>query len=252
MPEYDAFGREIGEDSLAGWRTSEPATARPAPPREEQPAVAVPRPAAPARPSPPSPIRPRRRARPRVVSRLILLLVVVVIGANLIGGAVTKVHDAVDGLTPASPTPSGPPPAGLQPGSLIRAAELRTALRDLQNRNLGRLQTLRLAPVRIDATFLTPRTTIASVQLRHDGSFQRFGESGRGFGGIDAVAFSRLDPAAPQRLVRAAAERLHKPPARIDYLVPSISEGKLIWGAYFKGGAIFLADAKGRITSRIS
>ncbi len=34
MPKYDAFGREIGEDTLSGWRTGESADAVPAEPVE--------------------------------------------------------------------------------------------------------------------------------------------------------------------------------------------------------------------------
>ena len=61
-----------------------------------------------------------------------------------------------------------------------------------------------------------------------------------------------LDPRAPQRLTRAAAKRVGRPVTAIDYLVPSRSDGKITWGAYFKNGAIFLADARGRITRRIN
>ena len=50
MPEYDAFGREIGEDTLAGWRTGSGA-------RPPQPAPA----SSPRRSRP----RPGARRRPR-------------------------------------------------------------------------------------------------------------------------------------------------------------------------------------------
>ena len=42
------------------------------------------------------------------------------------------------------------------------------------------------------------------------------------------------------------------PVDQINYLVPSLSDGKVVWGAYFKTGAIFIADARGRIVRRIS
>ena len=135
---------------------------------------------------------------------------------------------------------------------MIRPAEFRRALAQLRGRAIGRVQTLRLAPERIDAALLTRRTTLVNVQLRHDGKFQRFSETGGGFGHLDTIPYARLDPAAPQRLVRAAAAKLHRPTSRIDYLVPSITSGAVTWGAYFKGGAIFLADARGHITRRIS
>jgi hypothetical protein len=213
-------------------------------------------PAAPPDIPPPAAAAPRaRRRRPRVVSRLIILLVVIVVGGNLLAGATSKVHDAIDGIpdfrTPGVTSPT-PAPAGLQPGSLIRPAAFAKALADLESRGLGRLQTLRLAPERINATLLTPRTTLMSVQLDHDGTFQRFGDSGGGFGNIETIPYSRLDPNAPRRLVRAAAAKLHRPATQIDYLVPSISSGQIIWGAYFKGGAIFFGNAGGHLTSRIS
>ena len=91
-----------------------------------------------------------------------------------------------------------------------------------------------------------------SVQLRPGGEFQRFSESGNGFGGLDTIPFGKLDPTAPQRLVRAAAERLGRPVSRIDYLVASQTSGEVTWGAYFKGGAIFLANERGKITRRVS
>ena len=248
MPKYDAFGREIEEGTRASPQPSDAAPAR-SPVSEPTPSGRV-------RSHDRRPRRVRARGpRPRVISRLILLIVVVVAGANLAGGIAGRVKDAVDDLptlTPPTPTPSAANPVGLQKGSMIRADAFRRALADLRGRELGRVQTLRLAPERIDASLLTRRTTLVNVQLRHDGSFQRFSESGPGFGQVDTIAFARLDPSAPQRLVRAAAERLHRSAARIDYLVPSITLGKVTWGAYFKGGEIFLADARGHITRRIS
>src|SRR3954447_19069434 len=115
MPEYDAFGREIGEDSLAalGWK--------PAPnPREHaRPAPASPRAAASgadagrtAQVAPPQGIGtqprkpravslpgvPRRRRRGRAFSRLILLVVVLAVAGNLVARAGHDVRDAVRGL----------------------------------------------------------------------------------------------------------------------------------------------------------
>lgn len=270
MPEYDAFGREIGEDSLANWRGSPAPDAAPSPaerltPRPEPEPAAAPAPAAAVPqverldiPSSPQPrtvaTAPRaRRRRPRVVSRLIILLVLVVIGGNLVAGAVTKVQDTIDGIPDfRGPVRAKPAPTGLRAGSLLRPAAFEKAITELEDRGLGRLQTLRLAPERIDAALLTPRTTLVTVQLRHDGQFQQFGESGGGFGKLETIPFARLDPRAPQRLVRAAAARLHRPATRIDYLVPSISDGRITWGAYFKGGATFFGDAHGHLTRRVS
>ncbi len=257
MPEYDAFGREIGEDTLAGWRGSpapapapveaEPSPVASAPPREEAPPDVPPAP-------PTAAHRPRRRGT-RVVSRLIILLVVVVIGGNLVLAGVTKVQDAIDQVPDFSApgvTAPKPAPAGLQRGSLIRPGAFARAMAHLAAQDLGRIQTLRVAPERINATLLTPRTTLMSTQLSFDGKFQQFSESGTGFGHLDTIPYARLDPRAPRRLVRAAAARLNRPATQIEYLVPSINAGRLTWGAYFKNGAIFLGNARGHLTRRIS
>jgi hypothetical protein len=104
-----------------------------------------------------------------------------------------------------------------------------------------------LAPERIDPTLLTPKGTLVAAQVSSGGEFRRFSESGGGFGGLDTIPYDRLDPRVPQRLTRAAAERLGKPVSQINYLVPSISQCEASWGAYFKDGSIFIANARGPI-----
>ena len=270
MPEYDAFGREIGEDTLAGWRTGssglpssppEPAPKpRPAPapvtagdplgtPAESaSPIASAPRPQVAFR-------APRRRRRLRL--RWILLLAAGWVGFNFASDVADKVDEAardfkVPTIGAPAPEAAAPAPAGLAPGSLLRPAAFQRALDDLRAREIGRVQNLRVAPERIDATLLTRRGTLVHVQLRPGGELQRFSESGAGFGGLETIPYGRLDASAPRRLVRAAAERLGRPVSRIDYLVPTLTSGELTWGAYFKGGAIFLADERGKITRRIS
>ena len=130
---------------------------------------------------------------------------------------------------------------------MIRPAALESAIADLQRRGLGRqVWTFRLAPERIDATFLKANR-LRTVQLRFDGEFRRFSISA-GHAGLDTVDIARLDVAAPQRLVRAAAKRIGKPTSRIDYLIPR-ADG---WIAYFKGGQYFQGDRRGRVVRRIS
>jgi hypothetical protein len=278
MPKYDAFGREIGEDTLASWRTGE---SGPAVPTEEPPADAEPAPRQEpaARPEPavlvtqaPSPdatsptgervIRvemprtagpPRPRRRPRVVSRLIVLIVLIAVGTTVVANVGREIEDAIREVPgfQVEPEQAGPPPAGLQTGSLIRPGELRRALGDLRSGDLGRVQHIRLAPERIDAALLDGRGTLHHVQLRHDGGFDEFSAS-RGLGHLETIAWNRLDPKAPSRLVRRAARRLEQPVGRIDYLVPVLFDGRVAWYAYFKGGAIFQGDAHGRLVRRVS
>ena len=289
MPEYDAFGREIGEDTLAGWRSGSsglpesPAPEPAAPPRpvpapvtsgdplattaaSATPVAAPPASATPASPaptaSPPPSARPARlqfqrppRRKRRIRFRWIALLIAGWVGFNVVSNVADKVDEAARSIKiPAItvPTPAAAAPVGLGARSLLRPAAFERALADLRGREIGRIQNLRVAPERIDASLLTRRGTLVSVQIRPGGEFQRFSESGAGFGGIATIPYGKLDPTAPQQLVRAAAERLGRPVSRIDYLVPTLSSGELTWGAYFKGGAIFLANARGKITRRIS
>jgi hypothetical protein len=264
VPEYDAFGREVGEDTLGQWRQG--AGAAPPEREPERPAPeprATPAPAAvtggdplggAAAPAPRAPApRVRRRGR-RHGGKLVLLLVVGYLGFQLIGGLADKVRDVADTIKVPNLEPPTPAeePTGLGPRSLLRAAVFERAMADLRRRDIGRLQHLRVAPGRINATLITPRGTLVNAQITATEGYRQLSESSPGFPATNTIRFGGLDPRAPQRLTRAAAERLRRPVSAIDYLVPSSDDGKVTWGAYFKGGAIFLADAKGRITRRVS
>jgi len=317
VPEYDAFGREIGEDTLAGWRSGASPQPVDAPEHEAERATPTPspRPAAAtaggvaadaplgpataggvtagdplgaattggvtagdplgtptargvtigdllgtptgAPPSHSSAGLPRRRRRRRSGVRWILALVVLFVAVRFVIGVTGEVRDAIRDIDlPAVtiPTPEAPAvaPTGLGAGSLLRPAAFERALADLRGREIGRIQSLRLAPERIDVSLLTRRGTLVSAQIPAGGKLRRFGESGAGFGGLETIPYARIETGAPRRLVRAAAERLGRPATRINYLVATYTSGEMTWGAYFKGGAIFLADARGRITRRIS
>jgi hypothetical protein len=276
VPEYDAFGREIGEDTLQSWRQgSEALPPQPAPaePRRREPAAAAVSagdplgapatpPAAPRRPPPqagpqriafPTGFRPRKRRRG---ARILVLLIVLWVGFNLISSLADKVEEAAREITIPTPSlrPTQPaePPTGLDAGSLLRPAAFERALAQIRRRGGGKLENLRVAPERIDATLITRRGTLVNVQVSATDGYRRFSESGPGFSASDTIPFGRLDARIPQKLTRAAAERLGSPPGRINYLVPSLSDGKIVWGAYFKTGAIFIADARGKIIRRIS
>lgn len=269
MPEYDAFGREVGEDTLQNWREgtgAQPPQPAPAEPRRREAAPAAvtagdplgapaaslrpPRQSGPPRPAFPTGFRPHRRRRG--VRSLVLLLVAGWILFNVISGIAGKVDEVARTIPSLSPPEAAKAPAGLEPGSLLRPAGFRKAIAQIRRRGGGKLENLRVAPERIDATLITGRGTLVNVQVSATEGYRRLSESGPGFSASDTVPFGKLDARIPQKVTRAAAERLGGPVGQIDYLVPSLSDGKVVWGAYFKTGAIFLADARGRITRRIS
>jgi hypothetical protein len=45
---------------------------------------------------------------------------------------------------------------------------------------------------------------------------------------------------------------MNRPVSRIDYLVPSVSDGVVTWVAYFKGGQYFQGDGRGKLIRRIN
>ncbi|WP_027005829.1 hypothetical protein [Conexibacter woesei] len=186
--------------------------------------AALPRPAAPA---------PRVQGSwdlwDKAAGLFMVLLFVVPLG---IGGwfAYTSLHDArshaidvpalMHTVTPATPraTTAAPPrPAGL---GLLRPAEVRRALAQ----HHGGVSVLRIDP--LGADFVSAP-------------------------GTGTIAKSTVDAHAPQRLITAAAHRLHVSRKTIDYVVLLKILGRPTWSAYFKSGAVFQADAHGRITRRI-
>ena len=304
MPKYDAFGREIGEDTLAGlggapskptepsWQerndrdaatwdaaekveaarleTSADAADAQAERAEDarQEAAGESRWTAPGE-QPPRPtfVRPgtddaQRRARPTVTVQrrgagrgcLIATIVVLAIFGLLIAG-IAGLVSSVDiktggtsgGTITSAPETAKPAPQGLAAGSLVRRGNLAAALKQIQTSGGGRLTQLRVAPERIDATLLTPAGRLRNVQIKPGGQMERFGpDSGPGFDQASTIPFSRLNPAAPQRLARAGAERIHVPVSTLQYAVPTVFSGALTWAAYFKRGRYVLGDASGR------
>ena len=280
VPEYDAFGREIGEDTLSGWRqgsgapppqpapAEQPAPAQRAAPPQQAPAASVtagdPLGGTPAAPPPRDPPRPQVRfgglGRPRKRRRGVrigLLLVVGWFAFGAISSLVTSVRDTAKTISVpriSIPTPAevGKEPVGLEAGSMVTAPEFERALGELRGADLGRPQSVRVAPARVDATLASARGRLTSAQVPAGGGLRRFGTTDAAFRNLDTIAWERLDPRIPQRLTRAAARKIGRSPARIDYVLATITGGELTWGAYFKGGAIVIADARGRITRRIS
>ena len=238
VPEYDAFGRETDEDPLAKLRaaTIEPVAA----PLAEAKVEPEPEPelVQPVR-APPQFVRPPRRRHRGLAAFLVLIAIVAAIGwaASVV---VVAVDETIDGVINA---PEIAAPTGLEAGSLIRRANFADALARLRESDLGRPLSLRVAPDRIDATLVGGDGRMHQVQVGADGALRELSSSP----GPDraTIAFRRIDPSAPERLVRGGAERAGVRARRIDYLV--LNAGKpLTWGAYFKGGKIVIGDARGR------
>ena len=246
MPEYDAFGREIGEDSLASLRQAGEAT----PVEQEQPAPvreAVASDTEDAAPPPPvfvAPQRGQRRPARGIVFALVIVSTVifgmVALVAVGIFSAGTAVVDRIGELAPEAQ----PEPVGLAAGSLLRPAEFERAIGVLRDAG-GRADTLRVAPARID-TQLVSGDRARIVQVRPGGELHEI-TTVSGVGASSPVLnWNRIDPGAPRRLTRAAARRLRISPSQINYLVLSAALGQ--WGAYFKNGRIAFGDRRGRVT----
>jgi hypothetical protein len=250
VPEYDAFGREIDEDPLAALRkaTVDPVPAPAAAPVTEAEAeaasVSEPEPAfEPPVPPPQQFVRPPRRHR-----GLAALLVVGAVVAAVGWGAsvvVVKVQDGLNGLDGVigDVAPEAVAPTGLQDRSLILRANFAGALATLRESGLGRPFSLRVAPDRIDATLIGDGGRMHQVQVNADGELRELGSTTGP--ARQTIAFNKIDPAAPERLVRGGAERAGVRARRIDYLV-LIAVKPPSWGAYFKGGKIVMGDARGR------
>jgi hypothetical protein len=254
MGERDPFGREHGEDPLAGmgWRVpteTAPAAAEAAPAAAVETPSPDPEPADP-RAWVPAPARRGRRTGLRAASLVIRLAIIVAVGVVVAGGLVRvggSIDDAIDRVQPLQVDPeSAPPPVGLDRESYLRSENLRGALARL--RGEGRVQSVRLAPDRIDAR-------LVSTKRRVVWNF-RAGQDPRRVVGAPyydfetTIALSQIDPTAPARLVRVAARRAHLSVDDVDYLYIQRNVGRARWVLYFKGGDHYTADRHGRHVER--
>jgi hypothetical protein len=312
VPKYDAFGREIGEDTLQGlggsptpapsesawetrterdeatWQAAENvevarqqaaadaadvqaertedarqeaagASRYSATPDPQRTALAsqlsgVLSQAAAARTSAGTPgigVRKRSAGRGCLIAFVVLLAILGGLTAAIVG--LVNSVDVEGGTSGTASDPKiipeivKPAPKGLGPRSLVRQDNLTAALTQIRTQGGGRLTNLRVAPERIDATLLTSAGKLRSVQVKPGGKLERFGpDSGPGFDQTSTIAFARINPAAPQRLARAGAERIGVKVASLQYLVPTNFNGSVMWAAYFTRGRYVLGDASGR------
>ena len=279
MPEYDAFGREIGENTLEGLggdsRADSPPAARPdsdaqaaavravaseAAAAPAPPVSSIGDPPPRAAPSPPPQFTARRRA-PRAIgclfSLVFLAAVVGVIGiaaAGIFGAAQDAIDDVTDTIdSPALPVPDAPaePPSGITGDSLIAPANLTRALARLRQDG-NRATQVAVWPDRVAAD-LAKGGRGRLVQVPGGGDVFR-GDPHPLPSGTRTVALADLDPEAPARLVRRSAARFKVPRQGIDYVIASpdfTGGGAYHWVAYFKNGTYVEGDASGKVRRRI-
>lgn len=196
-----------------------------------------------------------RRVLVFVVLAIIALFVIPLLIAgfaivNTVGDATREIDGALKVVRPELPTAA---PTGLAGASLVRSERFGPAVRRLQAKGYGRLTSLRLAPERINAQFLTKDGALQSVQLGSDGTLRSSGKSGSGFGSVGTIPYSRVNVGAPERLTRRAAERVRKSPKQLDYMVLTHGGPRgYLWAVFFKGGGNVQGYPDGRVWRRVS
>ncbi|MTD46661.1 hypothetical protein GKE82_20800 [Conexibacter sp. W3-3-2] len=290
MGERDAFGREQDEDPLAamGWATPPTRERREAAvPAVTASATTLPgmepgteREGIPGTHGPPPRSFPERRARqagttdaagPSAGARLVRALVSIGILFALLGGVMSAVvgsiTDAIDGpdvtvprftapVPPTPQTPAGPDgeaPVGLERGSMLLRSSFAAAKATMRSGRFGRLKNLSLRPARIDAQFLTGGGRLRNVEFLPGGKVEQVSLGPPGFGGAQTIPVAPINTAAPYRLTVAAANRLGRPTAEVDYVSYYGEDfvGGLVWGVTFRDGTTFQGDSRGRIVRQL-
>jgi hypothetical protein len=251
MGERDAFGREVGEDSLAdlGWKTPQSA-AKPSvsSPFDAGEAWSVQRQPAGRPPRPPRPPRARRRRRGGFSTLIFVVALLVIFGASagslltLGGEVVDRGEKALRDAIPTAPPASGeatPEAVSLGDGSLLEPANLRKALARLPD---GRVTVLTVRQDGLDGTVNADgRTTV--VHMTADGQLTTVKAP------VAVPGKSvRLNPAVPARIVRTVTRRTGLDPGEISQLI--LANGR--WTLQFPDGQQFTANAKGTKVRRIT
>jgi hypothetical protein len=272
VPEYDAFGREIGENTLSGLGGSETQQpqpqAEPAPPPPSEGFTE----AAPAEPKQitfsvpegaPVTVAPSgRRRRAGGLGCLVALLILGVVVAGPVIAIVSfvdeasdvigDVTDAVDSDTIpdlVQPDAPAPPPTGIAGRSLIAQDNLRGALREIEQAGFTRLTRIVVWPERLSASVVKGGRQ-RDLEVTYEGDLDR-GTPRPANAASPSFALSSLDPAAPARLVRGSAKRYRVKPKGVYVIAqPEVEPGNHHWRAYFKNGIYVEGDAKGRVIGR--
>jgi hypothetical protein len=280
VPEYDAFGREIGENTLAGLGGDSNADA---PRAEPSPAERRTEPEARVEPADgwteraATQTEPDRRqvtfsvpegapvtVMPGVAKRrgkglgcLVALVVAGAIAAGpvigiiaFVGSATDAIDDVTDAIDPGvlELPDDVAPPTGIAGDSMVAPDNLARGLREVRGEGFTRATGVDLRPDQLTVTVVKSGRQ-RDVIVSSGGGVERSEPSpaNTAFGTFSVAA---LDPAAPARLVRGAAKRYRVKAKGINYVLASPEPDGHHWRAYFKNGIYVEGDAKGRVMRR--
>jgi hypothetical protein len=270
VPEYDAFGREIGENTLAGLggdSTARPA-ARAQPARVEgwgEPATRA-EPATPTRPERPQVTLSLPEGAPLTVTRGVQrrrgkglgCLVALVIAGAIVAGPVIGIIAFVDSATDAINEVTDPDvlelpdapvaPTGITGDSMLAEDNLARGLREVRSEGFTRATGIAARPDRLTVTVVKDGRE-RDVIVSSEGGVEQSAPSAANTA-FGTFALNAVDPAAPARLVRGAAKRYRVKPKGIDYVLARPEPEGHHWRAYFKGGIHVEGDANGRVIRR--
>jgi len=276
MAEQDAFGREQGEDPLAamGWSDAPaaPVEAQPVPtgpgalteaapagPPSAPPSASVSAPApAPARRHRAATIHVRRRSAtlgclPTLLFFGAVITIVVAVVVPFISGVVESIDEietprieGPPGSGPGEPGRPGAAPRNLQPRSMLVRRNLAPTLRKLRGQMGGRLHYVRIEAQRVDLQ-VAKRGRLVSAQARWDREPDVF--SPVVAPASSTFAWSRVDPSAPARFVRAALRQGGRR-AVFGYAV-LVNAAGLQWQVFLADGTHFTASLDGRRVNRV-
>ena len=278
VPKYDAFGREIGENTLSGLGgdsrvqpppQSEPqveperVTAAPRKQRRERKAGKTPNATLAVPQGAPVSLPGVRRRRGGGLGCLVAFAILAAVVAAPVIGVISFIGDATDAIDdvrdsfdsdavtlPDAPQPQGdaPAPAGISGNSLIAPSNFSGALDAMSQAAFTRATRIVLRPERVDVTVVTGEE-VRDVQIRYDGDVDASDPSPLN-AASGVLELPAVDPAAPARLVRGAARRFRVKPSGINYLIADPDGDRHLWRAYFKNGTYVEGDAKGRVVRR--
>lgn len=139
------------------------------------------------------------------------------------------------------PATAGPAPAGINASSMIRESNFRPALADLKKLAPGKVLMLSIHPTHVSATVKAANGDMKIVVDHWDRPAQLLNTvDGAAAHRNDTVSWSSINPAAPERLVKASGASN----GQVSHLVvmPVFDP----WALHLKSGKRIPADSKGR------